>query len=70
MSKVIPSVSAEHLIAANNQHIEDYELWLENPDLYPEPGIDAVITALKGQASPDEALNVLLRLYALHHYLA
>jgi hypothetical protein len=42
MSKVIPSVSAEHLIAANNQHTEDYELWLENPDLYPEPGIDAV----------------------------
>src|SRR5690242_2738566 len=65
---IIPTVSAEYLMEANNQHTEDYELWLEDPDLYPEPdGMDAVISALKDRASADAILAVWLRLYALQH---
>lgn len=70
MSKVIPVVRAECLIAVNNQFAEDYELYLEDPDLYQEPDISStVMSTLKDTASAEEALNVLLRLYALQHFL-
>jgi hypothetical protein len=70
MSNVIPAVRFEYLIEVNNQYVEDHELYLEALDDYQQPYIeDTVISVLKGRASPDETMSVLLRSCALQNFV-